>query len=192
VSWSGLTSENDERQSMNDAAIMLRDALATILDRDLATLRREVEAYPNEDDLWQVVPGMANSGGTLALHIAGNLQHFIGRHLGETGYVRNRPAEFARRNVPRAELVREIEAARTAVKTGLSRITPSKLLADYPEQVADVTVATGQYLVHLATHLTYHLGQLDCHRRIVTGNSEGVGAVRPAELSSARATGSKA
>ena len=177
---------------MNDPATMLRDALATILDRDLATLRREVEAYPNEDDLWRVVPGMANSGGTLALHMAGNLQHFIGRHFGETGYVRNRPAEFSRRNVPRAELLREIEAARNAVKTGLSRITPPQLLADYPEQVADMTIATGEYLVHLATHLTYHLGQLDSHRRIVTGSPDGVGAVKPAELRPARTTGSKA
>jgi DinB superfamily len=177
---------------MNDAAIMLRDALLTILDRDLATLSREVEAYPNEDDLWRLVPGMVNSGGTLTLHLAGNLQHFIGRHFGGTGYARNRPAEFARRNVPRAELLREIEAARAAVRTGLSRITSTQLVAEYPEQVGDMTVATGDYLVHLATHLTYHLGQLDYHRRVITGNPSGVGAVRTAELRPARPTGAEA
>jgi uncharacterized damage-inducible protein DinB len=133
------------------------------------------------------VPGLPNSAGTLALHLAGNLQHFIGRNLGATDYVRDRPAEFARRNVPRAELLREIDAARAAVTLGLSRLSPPQLAEEYPEAIADMRVLTGEYLVHLATHFAYHLGQLDYHRRVVTGNPTGAGAVRPAELSSARA-----
>jgi uncharacterized damage-inducible protein DinB len=47
-------------------------------------------------------------------------------------------------------------------------------------------VETAEYLVHLCTHLTYHLGQIDTHRRIVTGQTASVGAVRPAELGTAR------
>ena len=78
-----------------------------ILERDLATLRREIEAYADEADLWREVPGIANVGGTLVLHLAGNIQHYFGARLGNTGYVRDRPAEFSRRNVSRAELVRE-------------------------------------------------------------------------------------
>src|SRR3954449_6780680 len=91
-------------------------SVATILDRELATLQREVEAYPDESDLWREVPGVANVGGTLALHLAGNLQHYFGARLANSGYVRDRAAEFARRDVPRSELVREIEAARASVK----------------------------------------------------------------------------
>ena len=79
-------------------------ALAAMLDRDLATLRREVEAYPDERDLWREIPGVANVGGSLVLHLTGNLQHYFGAQLTGTGYVRDRPAEFARRNVPRSEL----------------------------------------------------------------------------------------
>jgi uncharacterized damage-inducible protein DinB len=169
----------------SDPATVLCNAVASVLDRDLAALRREVEAYPDEADLWRLLPGIANSAGTLALHLAGNLQHFIGRHLGETSYVRDRPAEFARRNVPRAELLREIEAARTAVRMGMSRLTAEQLTGEYPEMIGKVRVTTGEYLVHLTTHFTFHLGQLDYHRRVVTGNPAGVGAVRPAELSSA-------
>jgi hypothetical protein len=41
---------------------------------------------------------------------------------------------------------------------------------------------TDDYLVHLATHLAYHLGQLDYHRRVVTGDPRSIGAVAPAEL----------
>ena len=101
------------------SSLLLR-SVAAILDRDLGTLRREVEAYPDERGLWQEVPGISNVAGTLALHLAGNLQHYIGARLGRTGYVRDRAAEFARRDVPRSELLSQIEAARAAVKAALS------------------------------------------------------------------------
>lgn len=164
-------------------------AIATILDRDLGALRREVEAYPEERELWRAVPGVVNVAGTLVLHLTGNLQHFIGARLAGTGYVRDRAAEFARRNVPRSELLREIEAARTAVKAGLADLSESRLAAEFPEIIAGSRLATGEYLVHLVTHFAYHLGQIDYHRRVVTGNESGVGAMRPGELSSARPAG---
>ncbi|HEV7366626.1 MAG TPA: DinB family protein [Gemmatimonadales bacterium] len=160
--------------------------IAAILDRDLRALRREVEAYPDDRSLWQGVPGIINTGGTLVLHLTGNLQHYLGALFAGTGYVRDRPAEFARRDVPRAELLREIDAARSAVRAGLGRLSEAQLAADFPEAIAGARVATSDYLVHLTTHFAYHLGQLDYHRRVVTRNESGVGAVRPAELSSAR------
>jgi hypothetical protein len=163
--------------------------IAAILDRDLRALRRELEAYPDERQVWQEVPGLPNTAGTLALHLAGNLQHYIGARWAGTGYVRDRDAEFARRRVPRAELVAEIERTRTVISTGLERVTPEELGEDYPEPIAESHVRTEEYLVHLCTHFTYHLGQLDAHRRIVTGNASGVGALRPAELGSARKCG---
>jgi DinB family protein len=171
---------------------MMPAAIAAILDRDLQALRREVEAYPDERSLWQGVPGITNTAGTLVLHLTGNLQHYLGARLGRTGYVRDRPAEFARRDVPRAELLREIDAARSAVRVGLADLSDAQLAAEYPEAIAGVRLATGEYLVHLTTHFAYHLGQLDYHRRVVTGNESGIGAMRPAELSSVRPTGAGA
>src|SRR3954468_23897587 len=105
--------------------------LAAILDRDLATLRREVEAYPDERDLWREVPGVGNVGGALALHLAGNLQHYFGARLANSGYVRDRAAEFARRDVPRSELVSEIEAARASVKAACAAVKPTQLDVDF-------------------------------------------------------------
>jgi uncharacterized damage-inducible protein DinB len=166
-------------------------AVTTILDRDLATLRREVEAYPDERDLWQEIPGVANVGGTLVLHLTGNLQHYFGSRMAGTGYVRDRPAEFARRNVPRSELLREIDSARAAVKAAATTVTAAQLAADFPETIGGSRVNTGEYLVHLAVHFAYHLGQLDCHRRVVTGRNVSVDAVRPSELSSARPAGER-
>jgi len=165
---------------------MLLQSVAAILDRDLRALRREVEAYPDERGLWLEVPGISNVAGTLVLHLAGNLQHYLGARLGQTGYMRDRPAEFARRDVPRTELLREIDAARAGVQAALSGPAEPEITAEYPEAVGGSRVATGEYLIHLATHLAYHLGQIDYHRRVVTGSAFAVDAIRPSELSSAR------
>jgi hypothetical protein len=166
---------------------MLLAHVAAILDRDLRTLAREVQAYADERDLWRLPPGLPNSGGTLALHLAGNIQHYFGARLGGTGYVRDRPAEFALRGVPRADLLARIEAAREAVRAAAA--APVDLSADFPEVISDAHIETEDYLVHLCTHFAFHLGQLDYHRRAVTGDPAGVGPMRPAELGSARPAG---
>lgn len=163
---------------------MLLADVAAILDRDLRTLAREVEAYADERDLWRLPPGAPNPGGTLALHLAGNIRHYLGARLAGTGYVRDRPAEFAAREVPRTELLERIEAARQAVRAAAASDVP--LDADFPETISEARIVTGDYLIHLCTHFAYHLGQLDYHRRLVTGDGRGVGAMRPAELASAR------
>jgi uncharacterized damage-inducible protein DinB len=171
-----------------DWAVLMKAAIGSILDRDLDTLRREIEAYADEKELWQSAPGISNTGGTLALHLTGNLQHYFGTRLGGTGYVRDRAAEFARRDVPRAELLKEVEAARRAVHAGLTQLSAAQLANEYPEAIAELKVTTAEYLIHLTTHFAYHLGQIDYHRRIVTASQVVVGAMRPAALSSARAT----
>lgn len=168
------------------SALDVRAVIGALLDRDLSALRREVEAYPDEHDLWRAVPGLTNVAGTLVLHLAGNLQHYFGARLGGTGYMRDRPAEFARRDVRRSELLREIEAARAAVKAGLVGLTDPELRAEFPEAIGASRIVTGEYLVHLTVHFAYHLGQVDYHRRMVTGQATAVGAMRPDELSSAR------
>src|SRR5437588_7698292 len=101
---------------------MLTTWIAAIMSRDLRALRREIEAYADERDLWRVPPGISNCGGTLALHLAGNIQFYVGTVLGATGYVRDRGAEFGRRDVPRIELLREIDAALAAVERSMARL----------------------------------------------------------------------
>ena len=165
---------------------MLLAAVAAILDRDLQALAREVEAYPDDASLWQLPEGVINSAGTLVLHLTGNIQHFIGARLAGTGFVRDRPAEFSARGVSRAALLRQIEAARSAVRSAAERLTGEALELDYPEGVGGMRVVTGEYLIHLVSHFDYHLGQVDYHRRVVTRDSRGVDAIRTGELSSAR------
>ena len=161
-------------------------ATAAILDRDLQALAREVAAYPDDAALWQTPEGVVNSAGTLVLHLTGNIQHFLGSRLADTGFVRDRTAEFFARDVPHGTLLREIDAARAAVRSAAAKVTADSLELDFPEIVGGMRVATGEYLMHLVSHFAYHLGQLDYHRRLVTRSSRGVDAVRLAELATAR------
>jgi len=161
---------------------MLRSTIQTLLTRELRAVRRELEAYPDDASVWHSAPGIPNTGGTLALHVAGNIQHFFGAILGRDGYKRDRDAEFARRDVSRKELLAGIDAAIASVDRTLPRLDDAVLAAPYPEPIAKRRVSTGDFAVHLASHLAYHLGQIDYHRRTVTGDSKGVDAVSVREL----------
>ncbi|OLC06164.1 MAG: hypothetical protein AUH42_06205 [Gemmatimonadetes bacterium 13_1_40CM_70_11] len=166
---------------------MLTTWLSAIFARDLRALRREIETYPEERDLWRVPPGagITNPGGNLALHLAGNLQYFVGTVLGGTGYVRDRDGEFARRDVPRAELLRQVDTTLAAVAQTMARLREQDLAKPYPQPVGGVTLSTGDFLLHLAAHFTYHLGQVDYHRRLLTGQAGQIRAVPLTELASA-------
>ncbi|HEX2644701.1 MAG TPA: DinB family protein [Thermoanaerobaculia bacterium] len=150
--------------------------------RELRGLRRELEAYPDERLLWTLPPGLPNSAGTLALHLTGNLRHYIGAILGGNGYIRNRDEEFAARDIPRAVLLEQISEAETVVESTLSHLSEEQMSLPFPEPIREHYLQTGELLIQLAVHLAYHLGQVSYHRRLVTGNSQGVGALSAAEL----------
>jgi hypothetical protein len=158
------------------------EAVRRILLRDLAALRREVEAYEREADLWACPPGVTNPTGTLALHLTGNLRHFVGAQLGGTGYLRDREAEFRDRDVPRGALLARIADATAEVDRTLRGLPESRFGEPYPLDVSGVRLDAGTFLLHLATHFAYHLGQIDYHRRLVTGSTQTVGAQAIPEL----------
>lgn len=154
----------------------------SVLVRELKALRRQVEAYPDDASLWRSPPGIANSAGTLVLHLCGNLRHFVGKVLGGVEYVRDRDAEFSRRDVPRAELLADIDATIEAVSAALGTPADARLSARYPMPIGGRMLTTSQFLVHLAAHLAYHLGQVDYHRRLLTEDATTVNTLPLDEL----------
>jgi hypothetical protein len=160
--------------------------IGQFLRRELRSLRLELEAYPDEQLIWSLPPGLPNSAGTLALHLAGNLRHYVGAILGGDGYVRNRDEEFAARDVPRSELLEQISEAETAVESTLPRLSDAQMSQPFPEPIREHHLQTGELLGQLAVHLAYHLGQVSYHRRLVTGNVQGVDALSAAELVTGR------
>lgn len=153
-----------------------------LITRELRAVRRELEAYPDDASVWRAVAGIPNTAGTLALHVAGNIRHFIGATVGGDGFVRDREAEFARRDVPRAELLSGIDAAIAAVRRAMRSADDEVFRRPYPELIAKRKVSGADFMVHLVAHLAYHLGQIDYHRRLVTGDGRGVDAVSVREL----------
>jgi len=146
---------------------MITESLRSLYNRDLNKLKTEIEAYQNEENLWKIDKNIANSAGNLVLHLVGNLNHFIGTHLGNTGYVRQRDLEFSLKDVPRAELIEKIEATITMIESTLSKLSEEDLKKEYPLVVFENKMTTDYFLIHLIAHLDYHLGQINYHRRFL-------------------------
>ncbi len=156
--------------------------LLVLLRRDLRCFIREIEAFPDDAMLWRTVPGIANSAGNLALHVAGNLRHFVGAVLGGTGYQRQRDAEFAQREGSRAEVAALLEAGAIEVEAGLRALGESPLATPYPLPVLGHQPPTSRFLLHLSTHLAFHLGQAGYLRRALTGEPGATGGMGIADL----------
>ena len=134
--------------------------------RDLEKLSAELEAYPSEASIWSVSGDIRNSAGTLTLHLLGNLNHFVGKVLGHSDYLRDRDAEFSCRDVPRAELLEHVQNTKTTIERVLSSLNVPSLEEKYPLEVLGYPMTTGYFLLHLLGHLSWHLGQINYHCRL--------------------------
>jgi Protein of unknown function (DUF1572) len=166
---------------VSSEAQLLRD-LRILLLRDLRAFRREIELFPDDESPWRPLPGIANPAANLALHAAGNLRYFVGSLLGHSGYRRDREAEFGRQGGTRAELAAELERAGSEVDRALGALLPQCLSEPFPETLRGLQASTGTILLHLATHLAFHLGQAGYHRRALLGESRSSGAMSVDEL----------
>lgn len=134
--------------------------------RDLDRLHYQISNFKDEENIWRVDIGISNSAGNLALHIIGNLNAFIGAALGDSGYVRNRQAEFATRNVPTNIILNEIVNTKEMIVSVLDAMDETQLEETYPIRVFKDAMTTKFFLIHLTTHLSYHLGQVNYYRRL--------------------------
>lgn len=132
----------------------------------LDQLKKEIEAYPDDASLWSVADGTSNSAGNLAYHLLGNLNHFIGAALGQTGYERNRPLEFTIKDVPRAELLLWLDRTAEMLKQVLPGLT--RLEDPFPAGFFETASTVHFQLQRLLAHLAYHTGQVNFHRRLTT------------------------
>ncbi len=146
---------------------MLKETLLEIFDRDLNKLIEEIKLYKEESSLWIIKDGISNSAGNLSLHLIGNLNHFIGATLGNSGYIRHRDDEFALKDIPREDIITAVENTIGIVTNTLQQLTADDLAKDFPLQLNGRTLSTMHMLVHLLAHLSYHLGQINYHRRLV-------------------------
>jgi uncharacterized damage-inducible protein DinB len=124
-------------------------------------LRDEVRtlAEPlSEKELWSKPVEPGNSVGHLILHLAGNLNHFVGAQLGGTSYQRDREREFTDAQPPaRALLLASLDEAIATVRRVVGNLTAEQLAAPHPHAKFG-SVLKG--LVHLLAHFALHRGQI--------------------------------
>jgi uncharacterized damage-inducible protein DinB len=146
---------------------MTLDILKSLYNRDLQKLKVEIESYQNEESLWKTDKKILNSGGNLCLHLLGNLNTYIGAELGKSGYVRQRDLEFSLKDIPKTELLEKIESLIEIVNSTLANLSEEDLKKDYPTEALGYQMTTEYFLIHLLSHLNYHLGQINYHRRLL-------------------------
>ncbi len=146
------------------------DVLRTFFARDIIAAAQEIESTP-DTVLWSAPPGVTNSAGVFAQHLVGNLNHFVGHGLGNTGYTRTREREFTNTGRTSAELAAELRDTGVMVERVLAALAPEQLEQPFPIETPAALKAysTGEFLQHLYHHLSYHLGQLNYVRRISMG-----------------------
>jgi hypothetical protein len=140
------------------------DDFITIYSRDLERLKYEIEQV-DESVLWKTKGSIKNSAGNLALHLIGNLNTYIANPFGRKGYVRNREAEFSSKDVSKQKVIADIIETRQDIISALEKLTPNDLQQKYPDDVFGYEMTNSFFLIHLAAHLSYHLGQINYLRR---------------------------
>jgi hypothetical protein len=141
--------------------------LVALYDRDLKNLKKEIESYRSDSQIWEVREGINNSGGNIFLHLMGNLNTFFGAVYGNTGYIRDRPAEFSSKDIPREKLLQMLDEIHPIVLSVLEKFPIEKLTDIYPIKIFEEEKTNGYIFIHLETHLAYHLGQINYHRRLL-------------------------
>ena len=135
--------------------------------RDLLKLKKEIELYKKEENLWIIEKEISNTAGNLCLHLVGNLNAFICAELGGTGYIRQRDKEFSLKNVSRKELLDQIDQTIIDVEKSLDKVDDGLLQSIFPKKVFSHEMTTQYFLIHLYGHFSYHLGQINYHRRLL-------------------------
>jgi uncharacterized damage-inducible protein DinB len=142
-------------------------SITVFFERDLNKLKEEINLFENENDIWKTKEGIINSAGNLTMHLLGNLNHFIGKTLANTDYVRKRDEEFSVKNISREKLINDINSLKEMIKTTLPKLSEEDLKETFPLKIQEQTFTTENMLIFLLAHLNYHLGQINYLRRIL-------------------------
>lgn len=147
-----------------DAIQALRAALIS----ELEILRDAVKTLAeslDEDQFWTKPVDPGNSFGHLVLHLTGNLSHFVGARLGNTGYVRDREREFTETQLlPKAEALARLDVAVALFRQVAESLPAERFAAAHPDPQMG-TVANA--LVRVVAHFALHRGQMSYIARYV-------------------------
>jgi uncharacterized damage-inducible protein DinB len=133
--------------------------------QELRDAVREMAIPLTDQELWMKPIEPGNSIGHLILHLCGNLNHFVGAQLGNTGYVRDREREFTENRLPsKKDLLAGLDAAVATFGQVVNGLSAEALAAPHPEARFGSVLKT---LLHLVAHFSLHRGQMSYILRLV-------------------------
>jgi uncharacterized damage-inducible protein DinB len=145
-----------------------RDDLSHLLHQTLARqydgVRRRVHALVeplSTEQLWRKPFPYGNSVGHLLLHLTGNLSYYIGAQIAQTGYVRDRPREFAdTSHRAKDEVLRDFDRALDVVVSTLGAQRQADWPASYRGVGSEDDTDRLSILIHCLAHADHHAGQM--------------------------------
>jgi hypothetical protein len=108
--------------------------------------------FKDEANIWKVAGAVKNSAGNLALHLSGGLNYLIGSNLSNTGYVRNRDAEFTTKGIQRGQLIEQLKELNSMIDKTLSSLTKEQLERSFPIFFDKENATINYVLVQLLLH----------------------------------------
>jgi len=135
--------------------------------KHLDDLEYELLQFNQEIDLWRTSGTITNTSGNLALHLIGNLNHFVGAQLGGTGYIRQRDKEFTDKNVDRSSILDNLRMTRHMIEKTFDGMHDQDLNKIYQLTTFGENKTVLEVLVFLSGHFNYHLGQINYLRRVL-------------------------
>lgn len=130
---------------------MARARLVVHLTEQIRTCVRALD----DSMIWWRANEQSNSIGNLLLHCIGSTRFYIGHVVGHSDYVRDRDTEFAeRREIPKAELLADLDRAVAEADQVLKTFDPDRLLETTDRGLKPATYMhhIGMQLVHYASH----------------------------------------
>jgi catechol 2,3-dioxygenase-like lactoylglutathione lyase family enzyme len=134
----------------------------------------------SETQFWARPYPYGNSLGHLTLHLTGNLNFYVGRHMAGTDYVRDRDREFHDPDPPsKDEALRRLDAAVDLVLSLIRRQTANDWAASFAAAGAEDVHDRFSMLLRAAAHFHHHVGQMVYlvkeHGRVAAGAEATVG-----------------
>ncbi|HEY2497415.1 MAG TPA: DUF1572 family protein [Candidatus Angelobacter sp.] len=115
----------------------------------------------SDEQIWTKPYPYGNSIGNLILHLTGNLNNYFGAEMGGTGYVRNRPLEFAETSrIPKDELLKRFDEAIAVVADVLLKQSERHWGAAYSAKGMEEIEDRFSAFLHCAAHIYHHTGQM--------------------------------
>lgn len=141
------------------ASDVVEEARFRVVEGFPAQIRAALETMSDEE-IWRRPSPKGNSVGHLVLHLVGSTRHYLGRALGGSDFVRDRPGEFAFADaLPRAELLRRLDEALGEAQAVFAALEPDRL-GDTTNRVPGGPFTALALLMRVSHHWAVHTGQI--------------------------------